>query len=94
MAVATDANPGSSPLVSILTAANMACTLFGLTVEEALAGITREGARALGLASEIGTLEQGKRADLAIWDVERPAEIIQWIGLRPLHGRILGGEWL
>ena len=94
MAVATDANPGSSPMVSILTAANMACTLFGLTVEEALAGITREGARALGLAAEIGTLEQGKRADLAIWDVERPAEIIQWIGLRPLHSRILGGEWL
>jgi len=94
MAVATDANPGSSPLVSLLTAANMACTLFGLTVEESLAGITREGARALGLGSEIGTLEIGKRADLAIWDVERPAEIIQWIGLRPLHGRILGGEWL
>lgn len=94
MAVATDANPGSSPMVSLLTAANMACTLFGLTVEESMAGITREGARALGLAAEIGTLEQGKRADLAIWDVERPAEIIQWIGLRPLHGRILGGEWL
>lgn len=94
LAVATDANPGSSPLVSLLTAANMACTLFGLTVEESLAGITREGARALGLAADIGTLEQGKRADLAIWDVERPAEIIQWIGLRPLHGRIIGGEWL
>jgi imidazolonepropionase len=94
MAVATDANPGSSPMVSLLTAANMACILFGLTVEEALAGITREGARALGLAADIGTLEHGKRADLAIWDVERPAEIIQWIGLRPLHGRILGGEWL
>ncbi|SDM78468.1 imidazolonepropionase [Maricaulis salignorans] len=94
MAVATDANPGTSPMVSLLTAANMACNLFGLTVEEALAGVTREGARALGLAKDIGTLETGKRADLAIWDVERPAEIIQWIGLRPLHGRILGGEWL
>tara|TARA_R110000868_G_scaffold56830_1_gene176047 strand:+ start:35194 stop:36402 length:1209 start_codon:yes stop_codon:yes gene_type:complete len=94
MAVATDANPGSSPMVSLLTAANMACNLFGLTVEEALAGITREGARALGLGAEIGTIETGKIADLAVWDVERPAEIIQWIGLRPLHGRILGGDWL
>ena len=93
MAVATDANPGSSPLVSILTAANMACTLFGLTVEEALAGITREAAQALGLAEEIGTIEIGKAADLAVWDVTRPAEIIQWIGRRPLHGRILAGEW-
>lgn len=94
MAVATDANPGTSPLVSLLTAANMACTLFHLTVEEAFAGITREGARALGLSGEIGTLEAGKRADLAIWDIERPAELVQWIGRRPLHGRVLGGEWL
>ncbi len=93
MAVATDANPGSSPLVSILTAANMACTLFGMTVEEALAGITREAAQALGLADEIGTIELGKAADFAVWDVTRPAEIIQWIGRRPLHGRILAGEW-
>ncbi|MBR9826391.1 MAG: imidazolonepropionase [Alphaproteobacteria bacterium] len=94
MAVATDANPGSSPLLSILTAANMACTLFGLTVEEALSGITREAARALGLGAEIGTIESGKKADLAVWDIERPAELIQWLGRRPLHGRILGGEWL
>jgi imidazolonepropionase len=94
MAVATDANPGTSPLVSLLTAANMACTLFHLTVEEAIAGITREGARALGLAGEIGTIEAGKVADLAVWDIERPAELVQWIGKRPLHGRILGGEWL
>ena len=94
MAVATDANPGSSPLVSLLTAANMACTLFGLTVEEAFAGITRESARALGLLDEIGTLEAGKKADLAVWDIERPAELVQWIGRRPLHGRVLGGEWL
>jgi len=94
MAVATDANPGSSPMLSILTAANMACTLFGLTVEEALAGITRQAARALGLQNEIGTIEKGRKADLAIWDIERPAELVQWIGRRPLHGRILGGEWL
>lgn len=93
MAVATDANPGSSPLLSLLTAANMACTLFGLTVEEALAGITREAARALGMAREIGTIETGKRADLAVWDIDRPAELIQWIGNRPLHARILNGEW-
>ena len=94
MAVATDANPGTSPMVSLLMAANMACTLFHLTVEEAIAGITREGARALGLAGEIGTIEAGKMADLAVWDIERPAELVQWIGKRPLHGRILGGEWL
>ncbi len=93
MAVATDANPGTSPLVSLLTAANMACILFGLTLPEAFAGMTRHAARALGLEDEIGTLEVGKAADIAIWDVERPAEIIQWIGRRPLHGRILAGEW-
>ena len=93
MAVATDANPGTSPLLSLLTAANMSCHLFGLTVEEALAGITREGARALGLHDEIGTIEAGKCCDLAVWDIERPAELVQWIGARPLHGRILAGEW-
>jgi imidazolonepropionase len=93
MAVATDANPGTSPLVSLLTAANMACIDFGLTVEEALAGITREGARALGLGHELGTLETGKQADLAIWDADSPAELVQWIGRKPLHGRVLGGEW-
>lgn len=93
MAVATDANPGTSPLLSLLIAANMSCHLFGLTVEEALAGITREGARALGLLDEIGTIEAGKCCDLAVWDIERPAELVQWIGARPLHGRILAGEW-
>ena len=94
MAVATDANPGSSPLTSLLTAANMACLLFGMTVEEALAGITREGARALGLLDQVGTLEMGKRADLAVWEIDHPAELVQWIGARPLHGRVLGGEWV
>ncbi|MEE2566733.1 imidazolonepropionase [Hyphobacterium marinum] len=93
MALATDANPGTSPVLSLLTIANMGCTLFGMTVEEALAGITRDGARALGLGNEIGTIETGKRCDLAIWDVERPAELVQWIGAKPLHGRILNGEW-
>lgn len=93
MAVATDANPGTSPVLSLLTVANMACTLFGLTVEEALAGITREGARALGLQNEIGTLETGKRCDLAVWDIEHLPQLIQWIGVRPLHGRVLSGEW-
>ena len=94
MAVATDCNPGTSPLVSLLTAGNMACTLFGLTIEESLAGMTRHAATALGLGDVIGTIEAGKVADLAVWDIERPAELIQWIGQRPLHGRILGGEWL
>ena len=94
MAVATDANPGTSPMVSLLMAANMACTLFHLTVEEAFAGITREAARALGKLDEIGSIEPGKMADMAIWDIERPAELVQWMGKRPLHGRILGGEWL
>ena len=94
MAVSTDANPGSSPMVSLLTAANMACTLFGLTVEEAFAGMTREAARALGMADRLGTIETGKIADLAVWDIERPAELVQWIGRKPLHGRILEGEWV
>ncbi|GJL97755.1 MAG: imidazolonepropionase [Hyphobacterium sp.] len=93
LALATDANPGSSPVLSLLTVANMGCTLFGMTVEEALAGITLEGARALGLQNEIGTIEPGKRCDLAVWDVDNLAQLIQWIGARPLHGRILSGDW-
>lgn len=93
MALASDANPGTSPILSLLTIANMGCTLFGMTVEEALAGITREGARALGLANEVGTIETGKFCDLAIWDVENPAQLVQWVGIKPLHGRVLNGEW-
>lgn len=90
IAVATDCNPGSSPLASLLLTVNMACTLFRMTPEEALAGATREGARALGLAHKIGTIEAGKRAEIAIWDVEHPAELAYRIGFNPLHRRIAG----
>jgi len=89
IAVATDCNPGSSPLSSLLTAMNMACTLFGLTPEEALAGVTREAAAALGLSAATGTVEPGKRAELAVWDVEDPAELSYRIGFNPLHRRII-----
>ena len=82
MALATDCNPGSSPLSSILLAMNMGCTLFRMTPEEALAGVTRDAARALGL-SDAGTIEPGRRADLAVWDVERPAELAYRIGTNP-----------
>ncbi|KMO28614.1 imidazolonepropionase [Methylobacterium aquaticum] len=90
MAVATDANPGTSPLTSLLLAMNMAATLFRLTVDECLAGTTREAARALGILAEVGTLEAGKRADLAVWSVERPAELVYRMGFNPLHARIRG----
>lgn len=80
IAIATDLNPGSSPLVSPTLAMNMACTLFALTPEEALAGMTREAAAALGLSGEVGTLEEGKSADLALWRISQPAEIAYWIG--------------
>ncbi len=92
MAVATDCNPGTSPMTSPLAALNMACTLFRLTPEEALAGITREGARALGLLDEIGTLEAGKAADLAIWDVKHPAELSYWLGAPLLRERVFAGR--
>lgn len=92
IAIATDSNPGTSPLTSLLLTMNMSATLFGLTVEECLAGATREAARALGLASETGTLEAGKSADLAIWNIERPAELVYRIGFNPLHARYFKGE--
>ena len=90
MAVATDCNPGTAPLTSLLLAMNMACTLFRLTPEEALAGTTREAARALGL-DDCGTVAAGMRADLAIWDVAHPAELSYRIGFNPLHARLFGG---
>ena len=92
MAVATDCNPGTSPLTSLLLTMNMAATLFGMTVEECLAGVTREAARALGLLAETGTLEAGKWADLAIWDIERPAELVYRMGFNPLHRRVWRGR--
>jgi imidazolonepropionase len=92
MAVATDSNPGTSPMTSLLLALNMAATLFGLTVDECLAGATRNAARALGLVGETGTLEAGKWADLAIWDIERPAELVYRLGFNPLHARVWRGR--
>jgi imidazolonepropionase len=92
IAVATDSNPGTSPMTSILLALNMAATLFGLTVEECLAGVTRNAARALGLGHETGTLEAGKWADFATWDIERPAELVYRLGFNPLHARVWRGQ--
>ncbi len=91
VALATDCNPGSSPLTSLLLTLNMACTLFRMTPEEALAGVTREAAKALGL-TDCGVLRSGLRADLAIWDVEHPAELSYRIGFNPLAERIVGGR--
>jgi len=92
MALATDCNPGSSPLTSLLLAMNMGATLFRMTVAECLLGVTREGARALGVLAETGTLEAGKWCDLAIWDIERPAELVYRIGFNPLHKRVWRGR--
>lgn len=92
MAVATDANPGSAPLLSPLLALNQACTLFRLTPEEALVGMTRHGARVLGLDSEVGTLEVGKWADLAVWDVTHPRDLAYWMGATPLIQAVKRGR--
>ena len=92
IAVATDLNPGSSPVTSPLLAMNMACVLFGLTPEEALAGMTCHAAPVLGLQGEVGVLSPGKRADLALWGVDHPAELSYWIGANPCRAVVRGGE--
>ena len=92
IAISTDCNPGSSPLTSLLLTMNMGATLFRLTVEECIAAVTREAARVLGLFGEVGSLEAGKRCDLAIWDIERPAELVYRMGFNPLHSRIWQGN--
>jgi len=92
MAVATDSNPGTSPLTSLLLTMNMAATLFGMTVEECIAGVTREAARALGLVDEVGTLEAGKWADFALWDIGRPAELVYRMGFNPMFARVRSGQ--
>ena len=92
IALATDCNPGTSPLTSLLLVMNMAATLFRMTVDECLAGVTRNAAQALGLPAETGTLEAGKSCDLAIWDIERPAELVYRMGYNPLHARIWRGR--
>jgi imidazolonepropionase len=91
IAVATDCNPGTSPLLSPTLAMNMACTLFGLTPEEALAGMTINAARALGLAHTVGSIAAGKQADLAVWNIESLAELGYWIGLPGPNRRIFNG---
>ncbi|MCE1237324.1 MAG: imidazolonepropionase [Hyphomicrobiales bacterium] len=92
MAVSTDCNPGTSPMTSLLLAMNMAATCFRLTIDECLLGVTRHAAAALGLDHEIGALEAGKACDLAIWSIERPAELVWALGALPLHARIRGGR--
>ena len=91
IAIATDLNPGSSPVGSPLLAMNMACVLFGLTPEEALAGMTRNAAPVLGVAGESGTLEVGSRADIAVWSVDRPAELSYWVGSNPCSAVVQNG---
>jgi imidazolonepropionase len=93
MAVATDCNPGTSPMTSLLLAMNMACTLWRLTPLEALAGCTLHAARALGMQQEIGSLEVGKHADFALWRIARPADLSYAIGLNPCQGVVNAGVW-
>jgi len=92
IAIASDNNPGSAPVTSLLLMLNMAATLFRLTPEEALAGLTRNAAAALGLGKSHGTLERGKAADFAVYAIERPAELAYRIGWNPCVGRVLAGR--
>ncbi|MCH8136571.1 MAG: amidohydrolase family protein, partial [Proteobacteria bacterium] len=94
IALATDCNPGTSPLCSIPDAMALGSRLFGLTPAECLAGVTREAARALGLEEDRGTLEPGKRADIAIWDIDHPRDLIYWMGVNPLSELLVGGRRL
>jgi imidazolonepropionase len=91
IALATDSNPGTSPLTSLLLTMNMGATLFRLTVDECIAAVTREAARALGLFEQVGSLDAGKSCDLGIWDIERPAELVYRMGFNPLHDRVWRG---
>jgi imidazolonepropionase len=91
IALATDCNPGTSPMSSILLAMNMACTLWRLTPQEALAGVTANAARALGMQDAAGTLEVGKRADFALWNIARPADLAYGIGFNPCRGVVNAG---
>jgi imidazolonepropionase len=93
MAIASDCNPGTSPVTSLLLMLNMACTLFRLTPDEALLGVTRHAAQALGLQAQLGTLAVGKIADLVVWDVQHPVELVYNIGLNPCLQRVRRGSW-
>ncbi len=94
MAVATDCNPGTSPVVSLPLALHLACTRFGLTVAEAVAGATSHAARALGLHGEAGVIAAGARADLVVWDADRPAQIVYWVGLDPVAAVVKRGRFV
>jgi imidazolonepropionase len=92
MAVATDCNPGTSPLLSLPVAMHLACSRFGLTVDEAIAGVTLHAAAALGLAGEVGVIAPGARADLVVWDAERPVDLVYWLGAPPPHTVVRAGR--
>ena len=92
LALATDCNPGTSPLTSPLLAMNMAATLFRMTVDECIAGFTREAARALGRGDRLGRLAAGFDCDLAIWDIDAPADLVYRMGFNPLHARVWRGR--
>lgn len=91
MAVATDCNPGSSPVTSLLLMLNMACTLFGMTPEESLAGVTRHAAMALKSETRVGSLAAGKSADFAVWDIDHPSELAYHVGRNPCHRVVKSG---